>query len=672
MLFVAFLPYQEYRQTRNGRSYINAISRLSTHKLELLIEMNKIVGHVQVALLRLVYSSDRNQMIEQGRIINFQTARYDTSFFAYEKLDKTTEERSIFFQLKAFKTENDRARDTLLYLSNAGMKFSDRRVEEYTLRQQRTYQRFQDASAMLSNLISAQSENEIEGINQYIFKLSKRSEISAYIVVLLLAVLALAIGNGIRKIKKTNEALDQSKDLYRRFVQNTGELIVRSDGRGRILFANRAFKEKMGYGDDEISHLNITDFFADETASAYGGHSVFFRHDEQITSIDVIYKTKAGKKIYLEGNVVLNYKDGRLETSESFLRDITQRKQLHDELSVSENKYRALFDLSPLPQYFVDTRTMEFVEVNPAAVKKYGYSREEFLKMTIYDLRALEGEEKDRFHSWLVPFTNGSSYEAKTKHYKKNGQVIDVELKFKTVELMKRELYLVVAIDVTKKEKREREMNQAILKAQENERREIGTELHDNICQILASSQLLLESAKQRSHAESIQLIARSKNHVAQALTEIRNLSHRMAPIFFEVSSFESAINDLLLNMNPHNKYDIHLEFDPNILATPVSSDIQLNLYRILQEQLKNIVKYSNASNIEVGLSLDHDVIRMYVVDDGVGFKVDEVKKGLGLINMQKRAELFSGQFTIETSPGKGCSILIELPLNGNDAGLKA
>lgn len=494
------------------------------------------------------------------------------------------------------------------------------------------------------------------------------SSASSYIAIFLLLVLAFTIANAIREIKNTNKALALTKDNYRRFVQNTAEIIIRSDGYGRILFVNRAFKEKLGYSDDEIRELNITDLLAEETRSTYGGNSIFFRHDEQITSISVIYRTKSGKKIYLDGNVILNFKDGRLETTESFLRDTTQRRELHDALIASENKYRALFELSPLPEYFVDTGTMEFVEVNPAAVKKYGFSRDEFLKMTIYELRKVEGEEKERFHSWLRSFIKGdSSYEGRATHYKRNGQAIDVELRFKSIELMSRKMLLVIAIDVTKKEKREREINQAILKAQENERQEIGAELHDNICQILGSSQLLLDLAKRSGSIESNKLIDWSKKNITLALNEIRNLSHRMAPIFLDVSSFEGAINDLLLNMNPDDKYEIQFEFDQKLTSELVSSDIQLNLYRILQEQLKNIVKYANASSIKVGLSLGNHVIGMYIIDNGVGFDIGKVKKGIGLVNIQRRAEFFFGKFSIDTSPGKGCRLFIELPVLADD-----
>jgi len=501
-----------------------------------------------------------------------------------------------------------------------------------------------------------------------IFQISKRKETPTYGVIFLLSVLALTIRNAIRKIKETNSALEQSKDKYRKFVENTGEIIIRSDSRNRILFANKAFKEKMNYSDEEISQLHIADILSEESKLNYDAEANIFKCGERITNMNVVFKTKEGDKIYLEGNTVLHYKDGAFVSAETFLRDVTVRKRLLDELSASESKYRALFDLSPLPKYFIDMGTMEFVEVNAAALKKYGYSREEFLEMRIYDLRKPAREEREQFDNWISHFKKiGSSFETRTTHCKKSGQPIEIELRFKAIELMGKELFLAVAIDVTKKEKREREMNQAILKAQENERRELGTELHDNICQILASSHLLLDSAKRVENAERTDLIDKSKKHIMQALTEVRNLSHRMAPIFFEASSLQEAINELLQNMNPDNKFAIDFTFDQRIALTPVSRDIQLNLYRILQEQLKNIVKYAKATNILVELLLHDDMIQMKIMDNGEGFDNNKVKKGIGFVNMRRRAESFSGKFSFETSPGNGCAVFIELPVLVND-----
>jgi signal transduction histidine kinase len=98
-------------------------------------------------------------------------------------------------------------------------------------------------------------------------------------------------------------------------------------------------------------------------------------------------------------------------------------------------------------------------------------------------------------------------------------------------------------------------------------------------------------------------------------------------------------------------------------LCNAVNGNIQINLYRILQEQIKNIVKYADASEIEITVTQAQDTIMMRIYDNGKGFDVKTAKKGIGLSNIKKRAESFSGKFILNSAKGKGCEILLELPL---------
>jgi len=94
-----------------------------------------------------------------------------------------------------------------------------------------------------------------------------------------------------------------------------------------------------------------------------------------------------------------------------------------------------------------------------------------------------------------------------------------------------------------------------------------------------------------------------------------------------------------------------------------LSSDIQLNLYRILQEQMRNIVKYANASKIKISLQFDIDKLIFTIEDNGIGFDYLTVKKGIGLANISRRAELFSGTMEIDSSPKQGCKMIIQIPI---------
>lgn len=160
-----------------------------------------------------------------------------------------------------------------------------------------------------------------------------------------------------------------------------------------------------------------------------------------------------------------------------------------------------------------------------------------------------------------------------------------------------------------------------------------------------------------------MELFEQCREYISLATQEIRSLSHRLAPAFFNDSTLEEAFQILLKNCNVENKYIVSLFFHPAIDKLNINRDLQLNLYRILQEQLRNILKYADCKTIEVDLILNNDKIKMRIADDGVGFDPNAVKGGIGLSNMRRRTELFGGEFTIFSSPGNGCELVIMIPL---------
>jgi len=113
----------------------------------------------------------------------------------------------------------------------------------------------------------------------------------------------------------------------------------------------------------------------------------------------------------------------------------------------------------------------------------------------------------------------------------------------------------------------------------------------------------------------------------------------------------------------PISKKSTKSLYDKEIEKINLSRDLQLNLYRIVQEQLRNIIKYADCKKIEVDLIIKNGEIKMRIMDDGIGFDVNAVKGGIGLSNIRRRAELFSGRFDIFSSPGNGCELEIDIPL---------
>lgn len=219
--------------------------------------------------------------------------------------------------------------------------------------------------------------------------------------------------------------------------------------------------------------------------------------------------------------------------------------------------------------------------------------------------------------------------------------------------------------DVTFKVLEESRMAKAIIDAQEQERNHLGAELHDNVNQILAGSLLHLSIAKSEkmdTH-KVVSLIETTMSYIRHAIDETRRLSHHLAPASFEYSSLKNSIQTLLFNINVDHRYQINFRFEElNTIDTP--EKIKINLYRILQEQVKNIDKYSKAQQIDVEVAVYDDRVRMRTADNGKGFNIKQANKGIGLDNMKRRVESFSGKFTINSAPGSGCEIIVEIPTN--------
>ncbi len=345
-----------------------------------------------------------------------------------------------------------------------------------------------------------------------------------------------------------------------------------------------------------------------------------------------------------------------------------ERKKTATIINNSEKRYSDLFHLSPQPMWLYDTSTLLFMQVNNAAINKYGYSEEEFLGMTIFDITSLEQFDKaQEAINRLSEDQDSGNLPGRFKHVKKNGDIISVEVYSTNIIINEKNCRSIIAIDITERNEYELKITKAIIKTQEQERYEIGSELHDNVCQILATSLINLSMVKKYIEPPAEEWFNNAKQYINMASDEIRNLSHRLAPAFFEDSSFEFAIEGLLNSFNVNKEYEIDIRFDNQVNDVNLSEDLQLNIYRIIQEQLRNIMKYAKATKLMLDFYKKEDFLILKLTDNGVGFITQKLKLGIGLSNMKRRTELFSGTFLIDSSPGNGCTITVNIPISLNN-----
>jgi PAS domain S-box-containing protein len=272
--------------------------------------------------------------------------------------------------------------------------------------------------------------------------------------------------------------------------------------------------------------------------------------------------------------------------------EITERKLAEERTKQSEANYRQLFDNSPAPMWIINENTSAIIGVNQACIRNYGYSEEEFLRMAITDI----SPDKPSFIS--KENMAGLFFMGQQKHVKKSGELIDVVTSSIPVKLNEEKSILLIAIDVTEKNQYEQKLTKAAIKVQEDERYEIGGELHDNVCQLLAGSLMFLGVIKRSLPEQSMEMYDKTHQTISLATDEIRNLSHRLAPAFFDKETLEEVLIRLLETFNVGNKYTTSLTVDDQIKERSLNHDLQLNLYRILQEQLRNIMKHAKATDI--------------------------------------------------------------------------
>ncbi len=341
-----------------------------------------------------------------------------------------------------------------------------------------------------------------------------------------------------------------------------------------------------------------------------------------------------------------------------------ERNKMTTALQESEKRYMDLFSYSPQPSWVYDASTYQLVQVNKAALEHYGYSKEEFLQLSVLDLRYNKGIELAEDIVKQVRSSKSHFYKLGFQHVKKTGEQIEADLYSKLITIDGREYISVIAIDVTEKKKNEQNIIKAIIKTQEEERYEIGSELHDNVCQILAASNLYLHRIEEQLKEADKKWLELCRENIHLASLEIRNLSHRLAPVFFTDTTLEEAFRRLIDNFNINNSFACEFEFCKEIQSMAISQEIKLNLYRILQEQLKNILKYSKASTVKIAVLMQGAAIKMVVADNGQGFDPAITRGGIGLANMKRRAELFAGSFNLQAAPGMGCSVIVTIPVN--------
>lgn len=352
-----------------------------------------------------------------------------------------------------------------------------------------------------------------------------------------------------------------------------------------------------------------------------------------------------------------------------YMQDITARKKVELELEESREKYRQIVETAQEGIWMIDENN-KTVFVNQKMCDILEYSADEMLgkENTCF----LDDKGRESSSVSLARRRKGVAENMDKQFITKSGKLIWTNMSANPIYGKQGEYKGALAMisDISVKVKlqeqlmneqmnKQREIVKAVMIAQERERNHLGQELHDNINQILSAAKLYL-SAAGKKNAQLKKLIEYPIELLDTSIEEIRSLCRKMVTPIKNID-LEDMAQRLVDDFNQNST--IKGNFSYSIINQSLPDDLKLNIYRIIQEQTNNILKYSEAKNVNISISENDNIINIVVEDDGKGFNVSSKRKGIGISNMINRIESYNGQIEIKSSEGNGCKIFVSIPV---------
>jgi PAS domain S-box-containing protein len=440
---------------------------------------------------------------------------------------------------------------------------------------------------------------------------------------------------------------------------------------GETIYANRAILDI--YGLDSIDELNTTPVKKRYTPESYAEFQI--RRE----------KRKRGDYCPSEYKVSIVRKDGEVrhlqvlrseilwndeEHFQTIYRDITEHKR-------KELEYSTLIQTS-LDGFWVNDFSGRILDVNQAACKMLGYSREELLRMSIQDIDAIEKPEETAAHIRKIIGLGSDGFE--TRHRRKDGKIIDIEINIRCVAELGERIF-VFTRDITDRKRTEgevqtsREQMRALARrlqlVREEERTLIAREIHDELGGALTGLKIdvsLLTRVVLKIENETVRtsLLAGMDSMIKftdATIQIVRRIAMELRPGVLDDLGLAAALEWQLKDFEKRTGIRCEL-FSPGEDIS-LNADLSTALFRIFQEAMINVVRHSAATEVCVRLRANADSFTLEVEDNGTGIEKEKIlgSKSLGLLGMRERAEMFGGHITVTGAPGRGTTVTVEIPL---------
>jgi PAS domain S-box-containing protein len=481
-----------------------------------------------------------------------------------------------------------------------------------------------------------------------------------------------------QEVRRGQVALEQSQnDLRERYsfmaavLDTVGALVLVLDPYGRIVEFNRACEAISGVTSKEACGNLVWDLIPhDQLEETKAVFAQLLAGPSSSTHENDWFARDGTRHRIAWANTTMRRSDGSVSYIIATGIEVTMRRQAELALQASEAKFRAVIE-NAVEAIVGVNQAGRIVIANPAAFRVFGYSQAELLESNISELipaRFCSAHVAHQQSYFEQPSARKMGFGAVLSGRRKDGSEVPLEVSLSSIETADGALAIAFVQDITERVVHRRHLQSLagrFLKAQEEERRRIARNIHDELTQTISVLGMKLGFLKQDLDGSPEKLLAGiedARRQVDLIHDEVRDISHRLHPTTLEYSGLVPALEGLVHEREKRTRPRVHLVVDPLPDAIPTATASAL--YRIAQEALHNAEKSANAENVSIHVGARDGNLNLVIIDDGQGFRLDHSRRsgGLGLISMEERARDLGGSFAVHSAPGNGTRIEVAVP----------
>ncbi len=524
-----------------------------------------------------------------------------------------------------------------------------------------------DKLNLLGNKISAELISDANRLKQ-----SSEQE-RLYWLAALITIFIITSGAGLWLIAHIHRTeINRIEEYQNLFAKNSAAMVVVHAITQNFLYANQSFAKLIGYSQQQLSKLNVTDLHRKKDIGhiltlfkrmvageiSTSEKILFIRNDDQVFFADIfVFPITIDKQEYLAAHVV----------------DITKKLQAKQHIQQSELTLQMILDSINSAVVVLEGKNQRPVYMNKEAIGVYQSKDENESVWSLFEQRHFSCSKDDFTLNSIIKeqYFNKS----KQRWYQITSNLIDwSDGRVVCLKMLK---------DITEKcdaERRNKNLlteNRQLLCRNylliEQERKHIAKELHDELGQLLTGIKLQADFIARQTDKEH-ETLQSSAQSIVQATSELikstRDITNNLRPVILDQLGLIDAIQELVQNWRELNK-NILFELNTEKLPHHLSDDFQISVYRIVQEGITNACKHADAQRIKITLNFisstyneEQFLLQLKIQDDGRGFAQNDVlNHGVGIINMRERTEALNGVFCLINRQKKGAEIFITIPL---------